>query len=924
MEIANGAQISYTSDTNSQMYMITLQDGSIFNLQQGASVVMNGDAETQNAARDWRAIYSTGSLTCSRLDGDITINNARGRALYSSGNLNIDDMAADIFMNNPNGDNRYAYGIVSYSGDITMNKLTGTVKTVFGKGNNGYAIAAQQGSVIINGDISGTIETQLGTSHAGMALYAANNVTVAGDISGNIYARGGSGSGYAICAQKGDVSIKSISGNVSGDCYNEIMENSQSGASAIYAGGSIYGSFDGSTYTPIELSGTLSSKAGRSEAYTINSGDKVYINIAEGGSVLAQSSYGADFNCPEASYEPMSNNWGGVATAAIGNEIHITGSNDAVTVKSESAEGTAVNSSALIESTTRENANAVNNLLYYVARNDIAKAKTAAESMTDEQKALISNYDEIENALSHLVNVSTADELIAAIANAKDGDVITLLEDITLIEATSNQYASAIARAITIDKDITLTGKTIHRGEPHLGHLFNVTGKLTLKDITLNGGSSNGIETNAALVCVSAGGELQTESGTVLQNNNNTYTHGVNFGGAVYVAADATFNMNGGIIQNNSAKTGGGVDNCGTFNLNGGSVINNTSTANNSGGVRNQGDFTAENATISNNTGTGVWSYKSITMTDCTVENNTASLGGGIYVQDVNKAANNEITVVLTLNNCKVNNNTATGKYGGGIWCNGKFVMNGGEISGNSSTNQGGGVYGSGDFEINGTITNNESNAGGGVYNYTSGTNPGGTCVIKSNAVILGNTARSSSGGGICSWNSTTLIIEEGASVTNNHAAKNGGGVWSDSETVIADGAVTNNTADGSGTNIYKEWAWATATDAGYYYADTTKYGMMRFLFAAHPVDEILEAGIKYSDADNITAEITSDNKILSKEGNINAFYGDIAEIPENNDKTVYASAYVKTADGTVYWSDPIWCTANWENNYSGYNGGAE
>ena len=62
----------------------------------------------------------------------------------------------------------------------------------------------------------------------------------------------------------------------------------------------------------------------------------------------------------------------------------------------------------------------------------------------------------------------------------------------------------------------------------------------------------------------------------------------------------------------------------------------------------------------------------------------------------------------------------------------------------------------------------------------------------------------------------------------------------------------------------------------------------------------------------------------MSKEGNINAFYGDIAEIPENNDKTVYASAYVKTADGTVYWSDPIWCTANWENNYSGYNGGAE
>ena len=59
-----------------------------------------------------------------------------------------------------------------------------------------------------------------------------------------------------------------------------------------------------------------------------------------------------------------------------------------------------------------------------------------------------------------------------------------------------------------------------------------------------------------------------------------------------------------------------------------------------------------------------------MTMTGCTVNGNTASLGGGIYVQDVNKQANGEITVVATLSNCTVSSNTALGKYGGGVFCN--------------------------------------------------------------------------------------------------------------------------------------------------------------------------------------------------------------------------------------------------------------
>ncbi len=470
-EIAEGGTLSYTSDTNSQLYLVTLQGGSTFNLAEGAQVVMNGDEGTQDANRDWRAVYSNGDLVCDTLAGSITINHARGRALYANNDLTIGDMAADILMNNPNGVNRYMYGIVSYGGNITMDTLSGSVKTVFGGGNNGYAIAAQAGSVTINGDITGTVETQLGTSHAGIAIYAANSVTVTGDISGSVYARGGSGSGYAIYAGTGDVAVASISGTVAGDCYNEIMENSQTGASAIYAGGSIYGSNDGG-YTPINLTGTLSSKVGRSDAYTVNAGGSVYIHIAGEGKILAQSSYGADFQGLEPGYEPMTNNWGGVAAGVIGNDIHVTGNNGAITVVSESETGTPVGSSALVESTTRENINAVSSLLYNVARGDTEAAKKIAATMTDEQKGLITDFEEIEEGLTS-IRVTDAASLAQALLDAESGAVIVL-------QAGEYDMSAAAADSVLyVRKPVTI------RSEGDV--IFKGSARIESSDVTIEG-----------------------------------------------------------------------------------------------------------------------------------------------------------------------------------------------------------------------------------------------------------------------------------------------------------------------------------------------------------------------------------------------------------------------------------------------------
>ena len=150
-----------------------------------------------------------------------------------------------------------------------------------------------------------------------------------------------------------------------------------------------------------------------------------------------------------------------------------------------------------------------------------------------------------------------------------------------------------------------------------------------------------------------------------------------------------------------------------------------------------------------------------------------------------------------------------------------------------------------------------------------------------------------------------------------------GGTFSADVTEYTADGYVLKDNGDGTFTVQVGEWL--SATDAGYYFDGETKYGMMRFLFSAHPASgTISEVGIKYSKANDITDDDVA-KKGVSQTGNINNFYGDITGIPENATEAVYAAAYIKTTDDEIFWSDPISCVPNWTNNYSAYTvGGAE
>jgi hypothetical protein len=139
------------------------------------------------------------------------------------------------------------------------------------------------------------------------------------------------------------------------------------------------------------------------------------------------------------------------------------------------------------------------------------------------------------------------------------------------------------------------------------------------------------------------------------------------------------------------------------------------------------------------------------------------------------------------MNGGKISGNSSnTSSYnsvGGGVYVNGAFTMNGGEISGNTASSSsyssgGGGVYVNGTFIMNnGKISGNTANnsysnvgdeqGGGGVYVNGAFTMNGGE--------ISGNTSSNRGGGGVYVNGAFTM---NGGEISSNTASSGGGGVY--------------------------------------------------------------------------------------------------------------------------------------------------
>ena len=168
----------------------------------------------------------------------------------------------------------------------------------------------------------------------------------------------------------------------------------------------------------------------------------------------------------------------------------------------------------------------------------------------------------------------------------------------------------------------------------------------------------------------------------------------------------------------------------------------------------------------------------------------------------------------LTLCDCNGSGNNkgeithADGTKGHGVYVTtfGWFYQYGGNITGNSTSDNGGGVYLDGSFfyMYGGRITDNSANNGGGVAGRVKDKADGGHVVgslLMLGGTIAGNKA-TANGGGVAMDCSFEM---RGGSITNNEAGTNGGGV-----AVIAaytaqwsGGSVTGNTAQNSGGGVY-------------------------------------------------------------------------------------------------------------------------
>ena len=172
------------------------------------------------------------------------------------------------------------------------------------------------------------------------------------------------------------------------------------------------------------------------------------------------------------------------------------------------------------------------------------------------------------------------------------------------------------------------------------------------------------------------------------------------------MAGGSTFNMYGGSITGNTARTGAGVRmyNNGTFNMYGGNITGNEAK-----------NFTSNSENVGIGGGVCMEKNSTFNMYAGTISKNTGEYGGGVYSYDGS---------VFNMSGGTIENNQATGKntaFGGGGGVNivgNTFNMSGGTIRDNNTNAYGGGVYVGSNFNMTGgEITGNEANKfGGGVY----------------------------------------------------------------------------------------------------------------------------------------------------------------------------------------------------------------
>ena len=327
---------------------------------------------------------------------------------------------------------------------------------------------------------------------------------------------------------------------------------------------------------------------------------------------------------------------------------------------------------------------------------------------------------------------------------------------------------------------LELSGKASLRGRYNKGAIISSRGAVVLSDeaVVYDGTTSSD---NAGAVDVSGENASLTMTGGVIEQCELRHS----YCGAVRASSGAHVVMRGGVIRNNGVVTG--ATNC-YWLTSSGVILWGDARFDMSGGRIEGNNGYRGSAVLAYGQGKGENQRAKFTMTGGQISGNRSSRLEAAY--DPSGAVHIEGNAEFTMTGGEIKNNVVSGKgkgKGGGV-CVVDPGCQGGEKGNTAFTMQGG------------SISGNSASAGGGVYTYSND-------VTLSAGEIKGNTAWSMGGGVYSEGNEylgySTLHIEN-ALVVDNHADKQGGGMWfcptGDAKVYVQDGGlIARNTAGEAG-----------------------------------------------------------------------------------------------------------------------------
>lgn len=345
---------------------------------------------------------------------------------------------------------------------------------------------------------------------------------------------------------------------------------------------------------------------------------------------------------------------------------------------------------------------------------------------------------------------------------------------------------------------------------------------------------------------------LWSNSSADLNNSEVSGNKATGDGGGVYVY-DATCSLttsNGTVFRENSGYRGGGIfSSGGTVTVEDSTFEKNTATDDGGAIAATQNSsLTVRNSKVLENkaadTAGGILAEKStLEVTDSIIDGNRASLGGGLYISDIDAPGETkEDKPEHTITRTEITNNTADGQgIGGGIYLGAqKLTITDSKLTGNNTISkngqtQGGAIvaYSPGDFTLDNTlIQGNTADVGGGIHVLSTKLRDS-HIILCNNTRITGNVANQFGGGifldnmnnpavlelvnasvdnntaniagGIGNYGSI-VVLKDGAVLENNTAKQYGGGLYNKGKVTVESGAtVMNNTASTYGGGLYNK-----------------------------------------------------------------------------------------------------------------------